>query len=250
MDGMGAVERTLKECGVAGIYAVPGYPITGLAEQLIGQMPNARWVINEKIAFEMAFGGSVCGERTCVLVKHVGMNVLSDALITSATHTIGAGLVVMTGDDPLADGSQNEQDSRYYGLIAEVAVFDPTPRNLGSCIAQSYVLSERTRAPTIVRLTSRLLGAQCEREKVSIPPEPLFPYEHDVWELTFPESTSAFTEMLIRSCATKQSTHPSTGLPRGAMSWQWYHLGTPPTWWKGHLRTASTETQATFLSRL
>jgi len=184
MDGMEAVAGTLKDCGVSGIYAVPGYPITELAEHLIEQTPSARWVINEKSAFEMAFGGSCMGERTCVLVKHVGMNVLSDALITSATHTIGAGLVVMTGDDPLAEGSQNEQDSRYYGLIAEVAVFDPAPHNLGSCIAHAYVLSERTRAPAIVRLTSRLLGAQCEHERVSIPPEPLFPYEHDVWELT------------------------------------------------------------------
>jgi len=250
MDGMGAVERTLKECGVAGIYAVPGYPITGLAEQLIGQMPNARWVINEKSAFEMAFGGSVCGERTCVLVKHVGMNVLSDALITSATHTIGAGLVVMTGDDPLADGSQNEQDSRYYGLIAEVAVFDPTPRNLGSCIAQSYVLSERTRAPTIVRLTSRLLGAQCEREKVSIPPEPLFPYEHDVWELTFHGKHQRFyRDAYPLMCNQTEHTPLNRFTQRGD------ELAVVSSGYASHvveraLEDSEHRTQATFLSRL
>lgn len=183
MDGIKAVANALEGCGVASVYAVPGYPITGLAEHLIAQVPNARWVINEKSAFEMAFGRSVCGERTCVLVKHVGMNVLSDALITSATHTIGAGLVVMAGDDPLAVGSQNEQDSRYYGLISELAVFDPTPHNLVSCIAHAYVLSERTQAPTIIRLTSRLLEARCQHESVSIPREPPA-YEHDTWSLT------------------------------------------------------------------
>lgn len=130
MNGIEALVCALRAAGVQSVYAVPGYPITELAEHVIEHMrPRARWVISEKSAFEMAFGGSVSGRRTCVITKHVGLNVLSDPLITSATHTIGAGLVVITGDDPLALGSQNEQDSRYYGLLAEVPVFDPNPHN-------------------------------------------------------------------------------------------------------------------------
>ena len=73
-----------------------------------------------------ALGASISGQRALVLVKHVGMNLLSDPLITSVTHTIGAGLVVIAGDDPAVKGSQNEQDSRWYGRIAEIAVFDPS----------------------------------------------------------------------------------------------------------------------------
>jgi len=59
------------------------------------------------------------------------MNLLSDPLITSVTHTIGAGLVIIAGDDPGAKGSQNEQDSRWYGRIAEIAVFDPANPDTG-----------------------------------------------------------------------------------------------------------------------
>lgn len=185
MNGIGALVCALRAAGVQGVYAVPGYPITELAEHVIEHMrSHARWVISEKSAFEMAFGGSVSGKRTCVITKHVGLNVLSDPLITSATHTIGAGLVVITGDDPLALCSQNEQDSRYYGLLAEVPVFDPTPHNLMSCVASAYVLSERTRAPAIIRLTSRLLEAECALEHLSIPREPLSTYDHGVWSLT------------------------------------------------------------------
>lgn len=62
---------------------------------------NARWLTNEKVALENALGASVSGRRTLVLVKHVGMNLLSDPLITSVTHTIGAGLVIIAGDDPV-----------------------------------------------------------------------------------------------------------------------------------------------------
>jgi indolepyruvate ferredoxin oxidoreductase alpha subunit len=124
---------------------------------LIGSGVDARWSINEKVALEAALGASATGRRSLVTVKHVGMNILADPLITSATHTIGAGLVILTGDDPGVKQSQNEQDSRYYGLLAEVPVLDPPgPEAAYNSMRRAFLLSEKVRTPVIMRLTDRL----------------------------------------------------------------------------------------------
>ncbi|NIA02997.1 MAG: indolepyruvate ferredoxin oxidoreductase [Nitrospirae bacterium] len=136
---------------------VPGYPINEIMGLLMDSSIEARWSINEKVALEAALGASAVGRRSVVIVKHVGMNILADPLITSATHTIGAGIVIISGDDPGAEKSQNEQDSRYYGLLAEVLVFDPAnPIFAYSSISNAFQLSEEVSAPVIIRVTERL----------------------------------------------------------------------------------------------
>jgi len=156
------IAAAVSECDIRTITCVPGYPTTGIAERLIAEA-HAEWCINEKLAMEIALGTSACGSRSMVIVKHVGMNVLADPLITACTHTIGAGIVIIAGDDPLAIGSQNEQDSRYWGLIAEVPVLDPNPRNLRFAISEAYLLSEAVRTSVIVRVTDRLMQSECTR---------------------------------------------------------------------------------------
>jgi indolepyruvate ferredoxin oxidoreductase alpha subunit len=145
------------DAGVALATGVPGYPITGIMKRLMASAVEARWSINEKVALEAALGASSIGRRAVVVVKHVGMNVLADSLITSATHTIGAGVVIVAGDDPGVKQSQNEQDSRYYGLLAEVPVFDPAnPEMAYSSMRYAFQLSEEVSTPVIVRITDRL----------------------------------------------------------------------------------------------
>jgi indolepyruvate ferredoxin oxidoreductase alpha subunit len=127
------------------------------------------------------------------------MNILSDPLVTSATHTIGAGVVIFAGDDPGIGKSQNEQDSRFYGLIAEVPVFDPgTPENAYLSVKEAYILSEKVMTPVIIRLTDRLLKSEGDltRKNESVPAKsamnPWFINEHEInkkfdkniWHLT------------------------------------------------------------------
>ncbi|HIE31168.1 MAG TPA: indolepyruvate ferredoxin oxidoreductase, partial [Methanosarcinales archaeon] len=128
-----AVTSAVHECKIKQITCVPGYPITRLAEHLMSGT-DAEWCINEKVAMEIALGASAHGSRSMVIVKHVGMNILADPLVTASTHTTGAGVVVIAGDDPAAVASQNEQDSRYWGLLAEVPVLDPNPGNLHDAV--------------------------------------------------------------------------------------------------------------------
>lgn len=156
--GFEALYLSALDSDVELITAVPGYPITSLMELFLEYAHfDARWLTNEKVALEIALGASSSGRRSLVIVKHVGMNLLSDPLITSVTHTIGAGLVIIAGDDPGVKGSQNEQDSRWYGKIAEVAVFDPhDPTTAYRVLREAYELSEKTKTPVIVRVTAGL----------------------------------------------------------------------------------------------
>ena len=179
-----AIISAVHECRIKRITCVPGYPITELAEHLISEA-DAEWCINEKVAMEIALGASASGSRSMVIVKHVGMNILADPLITASTHTIGAGVVVIAGDDPAAVASQNEQDSRYWGLLAEVPVLDPNPENLYDTIFEAYRISEAVRTPVIVRVTDPLLQSECvctsQKEQVRNETEAQL-FDRSIWE--------------------------------------------------------------------
>ncbi len=170
IDGIGAAHLALKDCGVGLVGGVPGYPINGLFTTLQNDSDlNARWQANEKIAYEMAMGSSVMGRRAAVVCKHVGVNVLSDPMIISAVHGLGAGIVVISGDDVGAVFSHNEQDSRWYGKLAEIPVYDPPgPAEIYDSIVHGIQLSERISAPALVRVTERALkeNGMVSRKKV------------------------------------------------------------------------------------
>lgn len=115
------------------IYAVPGYPVTTLIEET-----GAELCINEKVALEYALGDSLSGKRACVIVKHVGMNVLADPLAHATAQGLTAGVVIVVGDDPTAFGTQTVQDSRIYGSIAVCPVIGmERPDPVGDAFAAS-----------------------------------------------------------------------------------------------------------------
>lgn len=219
--GFKALYLAALDSDVSLITGVPGYPVTSLMDfflkkarekklsegseakttvfkaaystEINGQAYSARWFTNEKVALETALGASVSGRRALVLVKHVGMNLLSDPLITSVTHTIGAGLVIIAGDDPGAKGSQNEQDSRWYGRIAEVAVFDPAdPCTAYRALRRAYELSEETKTPVILRVTA---GLEKSTGKIKRLPESSIPhpeFDRSIWKSRMVEKHRLF----------------------------------------------------------
>jgi len=159
ITGVDAAYLALKDAGVRMVTGVPGYPINDLFTRYQqDESLHAEWAFNEKIAYEMAVGASVCGDRSVVVSKHVGINVLSDPLVISVTHGIGAGIVVIAGDDVGAFMSSDEQDSRWYGKLAEIPVFDPsTPAEVYDSILGGLELSERISAPVLVRVVDIVL---------------------------------------------------------------------------------------------
>jgi indolepyruvate ferredoxin oxidoreductase alpha subunit len=156
MNGLQAVVQAARDAAAVVRTYVPGYPITDLAAAL-----KAEISINEKVALEIALGASATGSRALVAVKQVGMNILADPLVISATHGIGSGLVVIAGDDLGPKGSQAEMDSRFFGPLAELPVLDPRcPASLHASILEAFTLSEQLRIPVIVRVTAQLLDAE------------------------------------------------------------------------------------------
>jgi indolepyruvate ferredoxin oxidoreductase alpha subunit len=173
------------DSGISLATGVPGFPISGIMELFMDSSVEARWSINEKVALEAALGASAVGRRAVVIVKHVGMNILADPLITSVNHTIGAGLVIIAGDDPGTQQSQNEQDSRYYGLIAEVQVFDPSdPADAYNSMCKALRLSEEVRAPVIIRITDRLNIERGVVERIPLKQVEFQKFDRDIWSHT------------------------------------------------------------------
>lgn len=180
MKGLDAVKRAVQDAGVDVITYVPGYPITELAESL-----GAEISVNEKVALEIALGASATGARSLVVVKQVGMNILADPLVISATHTTGAGVVVIAGDDLGPKGSQAEMDSRYFGPLAELPVLDPKdPATLHCAILEAYMISEWLRIPVIVRVTSHLLSTEAPDIQSRLSKGSSQEFERIAWELT------------------------------------------------------------------
>jgi len=213
-NGFEALYFAALDSDVKLITGVPGYPVTSLMElflktyistktesstEISGSVKTnsltyrASWLTNEKVALEVALGASVSGRRALVLVKHVGMNLLSDPLITSVTHTTGAGLVIIAGDDPGVKGSQNEQDSRWYGRIAEVAVFDPSsPEAAYRTLRRAYELSEESRIPVIIRVTAGLEKSEGKIERLPEASAPHPEFDRSIWKLRMGEKHQYF----------------------------------------------------------
>jgi TPP-dependent indolepyruvate ferredoxin oxidoreductase alpha subunit len=158
MKGLDAIAGALRTSADR-LYTVPGFPVTRL-----GAVTGAEMVINEKTALEYALGDSLSGRRAAVIIKCVGLNACADPLLQATAQGLTAGVVIVAGDDPGAEGSQTAQDSRYYGEIAEVPVIEPDSRTCYSGVEEAFRASERFSRISILRLTPGILNSEVEHD--------------------------------------------------------------------------------------
>ncbi|OPY35713.1 MAG: Indolepyruvate oxidoreductase subunit IorA [Methanoregula sp. PtaU1.Bin051] len=151
MKGDSAVASALKACADT-FYTVPGYPVTDIA-----RITGAELTINEKVALEYAIGDSLSQRRSAVIIKNVGLNTCADTLVNVTTQGLRAGIVIVAGDDIAARGSQNTQDSRYYGELAQVPVLEPGPETCMEAVEAAFEASEEFSRVAILRITPPLL---------------------------------------------------------------------------------------------
>ena len=118
--------------------------------------------MNEKVALEYALGESLKGRRSAVVLKNVGLNACADPLVNATTQGLRAGVVVVAGDDLEAQGSQNVQDSRYYGELAQVPVLEPDRTTCAAAVEEAFRASERFSRIAIIRVTPPVLEGECE----------------------------------------------------------------------------------------
>ena len=105
----------------------------------------------------MAAAAANAGVRSMCVMKHVGMNVAADALMTLAYVGVKGGLVILTADDPYMFSSQNEQDNRYYGKLSGLPMLEPSSgEEAKEMIGYAFDLSETLQEPVIFRTTTRI----------------------------------------------------------------------------------------------
>jgi len=160
MTGNEAIARGAWEAGCRVGAAYPGTPSTEILENLAKYPPedvHAQWSTNEKVALDVAYGASYGGVRAFCAMKHVGLNVAADALLTEAYIGVNGGLVLAVCDDPGIHSSQNEQDTRLFGKLANVPVLEPSDAQEALDYTRwAYELSEKFDTPIIVRSTTRI----------------------------------------------------------------------------------------------
>lgn len=143
-------------CKVAVAY--PGTPSTEILEA-VSKFKDAikcEWSVNEKVAMEVGIGASLAGERTLVAMKHVGLNVAMDPIMTATYTGVNGALVIIIADDPGMHSSQNEQDSRNLVKFMRAILLEPSDSQESYDMTRAaFDLSETFHAPVVIRQTTR-----------------------------------------------------------------------------------------------
>jgi len=159
--GNEAIARGALEAGLSFATCYPGTPSSEIPENFFNISKESdlyfEYSTNEKVALEVAAGAAVSGLRTIVTMKHVGLNVASDPLMTLAYTGITGGMVIINADDPSLFSSQNEQDNRYYARLSGLPMLEPTnTQEMKDMTVAAFDLSEELKLPVIIRTTTRL----------------------------------------------------------------------------------------------
>jgi indolepyruvate ferredoxin oxidoreductase, alpha subunit len=159
--GNEAVARGALEAGLSFATCYPGTPSSEIPLQFfqISQETDLyfEYSTNEKVALEVGAGAAACGLRTMVTMKHVGMNVAADPLMTLAYVGVKGGMVIVNADDPFMFSSQNEQDNRFYARLSGLPMLEPTStQEMKDMTIAAFELSEELELPVILRTTTRL----------------------------------------------------------------------------------------------
>lgn len=163
--GNEAIARGSLEAGAGVAATYPGTPsseVGGVLEEVADRAGMYfEYSTNEKVAMEVCGAAAASGVRSFAFMKHVGLNVASDAFMTLGYTGVRAGMVVLTADDPSSHSSQNEQDNRYYSKLALVPMLEPsTPNEAKEMMIQAFEISEQLESPVLFRTTTRVNHAR------------------------------------------------------------------------------------------
>ncbi len=182
LSGNEAVAQGAVEAGVLVAVGYPGTPSTEILESIADRTDlDVRWSPNEKVALDVALGASLGGVRSIAVMKHVGVNVAADTLMTAAYTGVGAGLVLISADDPGMHSSQNEQDNRAYARMAGIPLLEPSDSGEAKEYTKlAFEISEQFDTPVLVRTTTRVshnrgvveLGSRVDKPTIGFTRDP------------------------------------------------------------------------------
>ncbi|MEK6678018.1 MAG: indolepyruvate ferredoxin oxidoreductase subunit alpha [Nitrospirota bacterium] len=159
LSGNEAIAKAAYDAGVQFAAGYPGTPSTEILENIAKRYIDvyAEWSPNEKVALEAASGASMAGARALASMKHVGLNLAADPLMTLSYTGVNGGLVIVTADDPGIHSSQNEQDNRHYARFAKIPLLEPSDSQEAYDLTKlAFEISERFDTPVILRTTTRI----------------------------------------------------------------------------------------------
>ena len=166
MMGNHALVRAMLESGVLVATTYPGSPTPEIADA-IRAIPAERrplyfqYSTNEKVALEVAFGASINGHLSTVFFKSVGLNVAADSAVQLGLLNLIGGMVIVLGDDPGANSSQNEQDNRHFARMAYIPMLEPaTPGEAYAMFKEAVNLSRKYQSPVFLRMTTHVCHAR------------------------------------------------------------------------------------------
>ncbi len=159
--GNEAIVRGAIEGGVRFVSCYPGTPSSEVPDTFYRLSREGKFYfeysVNEKVALEVGGGASLGGLPTLVTMKHVGVNVAADPLMSLAYIGTPGGLVLLSADDPGCHSSQNEQDNRYYARLASLPCFEPSSvQEAKDMTKEALVLSRKWEQPVMLRTTTRI----------------------------------------------------------------------------------------------
>lgn len=123
--------------------------------------------VNETVAFEAAVGAAWSGVRAAVSFKHLGMNLITDALHAVMYSGIDgkrkAGLIILVGGDPDINSSTNAVDVRLFSYHSQLPILEPSSiQECKDIISEAFSLSEAIELPVMVYFPSQLAHASGE----------------------------------------------------------------------------------------
>ena len=164
--GNTALVRAMVEAGTRVVSSYPGSPTPEIATAIRSIPHDERpfyfeFSTNEKVATELAYGAALNGHLATVFFKSVGLNVAADTFVQLSLMNIIGGLVIVLGDDPGANSSQNEQDNRHYALMSYTPVIEPAnPSEVYRFYLEAARISRQQAMPVILRLTTHVCHAK------------------------------------------------------------------------------------------
>jgi indolepyruvate ferredoxin oxidoreductase alpha subunit len=159
--GNEAIARGILEAGISVVTTYPGTPASEIGDSISEIAGEAglymEYSTNEIVAVEVAAGAANCGIRALAAMKHVGLNVAADIVMSLAYAGVRGGLVIVTADDPECYSSQNEQDNRLYALLSNLPCLEPSDSQEAKDMTVSAIeISEKLELPVLLRTTTRV----------------------------------------------------------------------------------------------
>lgn len=167
--GNQAIARGFLEGGIDLAVSYPGTPSSEIMETLISMSKEynfySEWSVNEKVAAEVAIASSLCGLRSMVSMKGVGVNVASEPFQAFTYMGVKGGIVLVTADDPGLHSSHTEQDNRFFAREAYLPIFEPIDAREARDMARDALFySEKWEQPIMLRITTRIAHTSVDIE--------------------------------------------------------------------------------------